>query len=45
MLTVIRPALQKALEKQIKDQIHQLDGLLYQVKLEADRAQQEVSYN
>lgn len=43
MLTVIRPALQKALEKQIKDQIHQLDGLLYQVKLEADRAQQEVS--
>ena len=43
MLKVLRPALQKALEKQIKDQVHQLDTLLWQVKQEADRAQKEVS--
>jgi hypothetical protein len=43
MLKVLRPALQKALEKQIKDQVLQLDTLLWQVKQEADRAQQEVS--
>jgi hypothetical protein len=43
MLKAIRPALQKALEKTIKDQLHQLDTYAYQVKLEADRAQQEVS--
>jgi hypothetical protein len=43
MLKVLRPALQKALEKQIKDQVHQLDSLAWQVKQEADRAQKEVS--
>ena len=43
MLKVMRPALQKVIEKVIKDKIHELDGLLYQVKLEADRAAQEVS--
>ena len=43
MLKVIRPALQKALEKQIKDQVHELDSLLWKVKQEADRAQKEVS--
>jgi len=45
MLKVIRPALQKVLEKQIKDQIHELDSLIYQVKLEADRAAEEVKKN
>jgi hypothetical protein len=45
MLKVIRPALQKVLEKQIKDQIHELDSLIYQVKLEADRAAEEVRKN
>jgi hypothetical protein len=45
MLKVLRPALQKVLEKQIKDQVHQLDSLLYQVKQEADRAQQEAVEN
>jgi len=45
MLKVIRPALQKVLEKQIKDQVHELDSLLYQVKLEADRAAEEVKNN
>ncbi len=43
MLKALRPALQKALEKLIKDKLHEFDGLAYQVKLEADRATQEVS--
>jgi hypothetical protein len=43
MLKVLRPALQKVLEKQIKDQVHQLDTLLWQIKQEADRALAEVS--
>jgi len=38
MLKVLRPALQKAVEKAIKDQATQLDSLLFQVKQEADRA-------
>ncbi|WYZ39912.1 hypothetical protein EsH8_IV_000253 [Colletotrichum jinshuiense] len=38
MLKVLRPALQKAVEKAIKDQASQLDSLLFQVKQEADRA-------
>lgn len=41
MLKVIRPALQKVLEKQIKEAVHQLDGVCYQIKTEADRAQSE----
>jgi len=45
MLKVIRPALQKVIEKQIKDQVHRLDTLAYQIKLEADRAQQDVKDN
>jgi hypothetical protein len=43
LLKFMRPALQKAIEKVIKDKAHELDGLAYQVKLEADRALQEVS--
>ncbi len=42
MLKVLRPALQKALEKVIKDKVHELDALAYKVKVEADRAIQEV---
>jgi hypothetical protein len=42
MLKVIRPALQKALEKTIKEQVHQFDTFTYQIKQEADRAQKEV---
>lgn len=42
MLKVLRPALQKALEKVIKDKVHELDALAYKVKLEADRAIKEV---
>lgn len=43
MLKVIRPALQKAVEKAIRDKINELDGLLYQIKLEADKAADEVA--
>jgi hypothetical protein len=42
MLKVLRPAIQKVLEKVIKDKINQLDGLLYSVKLEADKAKNQV---
>jgi len=45
MLKVIRPALQKAIEKVIKDKFHELDSLAYEVKKEADRAQKEVLEN
>ncbi|KAK4186842.1 hypothetical protein QBC35DRAFT_515923 [Podospora australis] len=41
MLKVLRPGLQKALEKVIKDQAHKLDGMLFQIKQEADRALDE----
>ncbi|KAG9228382.1 hypothetical protein BJ875DRAFT_477613 [Amylocarpus encephaloides] len=45
MLKVMRPALQKAFEKIIKDKVHELDSMAYQVKLEADRAAKEVKEN
>ena len=38
MLRVLRPALQKAVEKAIRDNASKLDAALYQIKLEADRA-------
>ncbi|KAI0138724.1 hypothetical protein F4776DRAFT_654405 [Hypoxylon sp. NC0597] len=38
MLKVLRPAIQKIAEKQLKDQFNQFDQLLYQIKQEADRA-------
>jgi DNA ligase-4 len=38
MLNVLRPGLQKALEKAIKDQATRLDSLMFQIKQEADRA-------
>jgi hypothetical protein len=41
MLKVMRPALQKALEKVIKEKVHELDSFCYQIKQEADRAAQE----
>ncbi|KAK4231477.1 hypothetical protein QBC38DRAFT_223649 [Podospora fimiseda] len=41
MLKVIRPGLQKALEKAIKDQAKKLDTILFQIKQEADRALDE----
>ncbi|KAI2636559.1 hypothetical protein GGS26DRAFT_549574 [Hypomontagnella submonticulosa] len=41
MLKVLRPAIQKTAEKQLKDQFNQFDQLLYQIKQEADRALDE----
>ncbi|PTB66491.1 hypothetical protein BBK36DRAFT_1119366 [Trichoderma citrinoviride] len=40
-LKAIRPALQKAIEKAIKDQCDKADEFLFQVKQEADRALEE----
>ncbi|KAK0128409.1 hypothetical protein ONS95_000382 [Cadophora gregata] len=45
MLKVMRPALQKALEKVIKDKFNEFDALAYKVKLEADRAIEEAKEN
>jgi hypothetical protein len=45
MLKVMRPALQKVIEKLIKEKFHELDTLAYEIKQEADRAQQEVLEN
>ena len=45
MLKVLRPAIQKVAEKQLKDQFNQFDQLMYQVKLEADRALDEAKQN
>lgn len=41
MLMVLRPGVQKALEKAIKDQAKRLDTLLFQIKQEADRAREQ----
>ncbi|KAL0473635.1 hypothetical protein QR685DRAFT_569668 [Neurospora intermedia] len=41
MLKVLRPGLQKALEKAIRDQATRLDSILYEIKQEADRALDE----
>ncbi|TVY47846.1 Uncharacterized protein LOCC1_G002934 [Lachnellula occidentalis] len=45
MLGFIRPALQKVIEKVIKDKCHELDGMLYKVKIEADRAMEQAKNN
>ncbi|PHH68648.1 hypothetical protein CDD80_7372 [Ophiocordyceps camponoti-rufipedis] len=41
MLTILRPPIQKAVEKAIKDQCNKLDAEMYQIKQEADRAAKE----
>jgi Family of unknown function (DUF5923)/Protein of unknown function (DUF4449) len=41
MLKVMRPALQRALGKAIRDKVAQLDQLAYSIKLEADRVLDE----
>ncbi|KAK3692166.1 hypothetical protein B0T22DRAFT_5924 [Podospora appendiculata] len=41
MLKVLRPGLQKALEKAIRDQADKIDTMLFQIKQEADRALDE----
>ncbi|TVY31893.1 Uncharacterized protein LSUB1_G008363 [Lachnellula subtilissima] len=45
MLKFMRPALQKVIEKVIKDKAHELDGILYKVKIEADRALEQAKNN
>jgi len=41
-LKAMRPALQKAVEKAIKDQFHQMDAFLYEVQKEAEKAKTEI---
>jgi hypothetical protein len=43
MMRLLRPSLQKVLEKQIKDQFNSFDAMAYQIKKEADRAKIQVS--
>ena len=45
LLKVMRPALQKVVEKQIRENVQKLDSLLYAAKQEADRAQAEAKRN
>lgn len=45
LLKVMRPVIQKVVEKQIRDNVHQLDGILYQINKEAERAKQEALNN
>lgn len=45
LLKVMRPVIQKVLEKQIKDSANELDGYLYEIKVEADRAAAEARQN
>lgn len=44
-LKVLRPVIQKAVEKQVRDNVHKLDGILFSVKKEADRAAEEAKNN
>jgi hypothetical protein len=43
LFRLARPAIQKVLEKQIKDSVHQLDGILFQIHQEAEKARRQVS--
>ncbi|KAJ4372587.1 hypothetical protein N0V86_007949 [Didymella sp. IMI 355093] len=45
LLKVMRPVIQKVLEKQIKDSVNQVDSMLYDIKKEADRAEAEAKRN
>jgi hypothetical protein len=45
LLKALRPAIQKAIEKQIKDSAHQLDGIMWQVNQEAEKAKQDALNN
>ena len=38
LFKVVRPVVQKVLEKQIRDSLHQADGIAYQIHQEAERA-------
>lgn len=45
LLKVMRPVIQRVLEKQIKDSVNQLDSMLYDIKVEADKAEAEAKRN
>jgi hypothetical protein len=45
LLKVMRPVIQRVLEKQIKDNVNQLDGIMFDVKREADRAAEDARQN
>ncbi|EOD44352.1 hypothetical protein UCRNP2_8965 [Neofusicoccum parvum UCRNP2] len=45
LVKIIRPALQKVLEKQIKDSFNQADSFLYAIHSEAERAKAELKKN
>lgn len=45
LLKVMRPVIQRVLEKQIKDNVNQLDALLYDIKKEADKAVEDAKRN
>jgi len=45
LLRALRPGIQKALEKRIKDNARQLDGILYEVHREAKQAENDAKNN
>ena len=42
LFSVVRPAIQKVLEKQIRDSVHQADEMAYEIHREAERAKDAV---
>ncbi|KAF2787484.1 hypothetical protein K505DRAFT_329656 [Melanomma pulvis-pyrius CBS 109.77] len=45
LLKVMRPVIQKVLEKQIKDSVNQLDAIIFDIKSEADKAAESAKRN
>lgn len=45
LLKVMRPVIQRVLEKQIKDSVNRLDGFIYDIKTEADKAAEDAKRN
>jgi hypothetical protein len=45
LLKVMRPVIQRVLEKQIKDNVNQLDAIIYDIKTEADKAEADAKRN
>jgi hypothetical protein len=45
LLKVMRPVIQRVLEKQIKDSVNQLDAIIYDIKMEAEKAAEEARRN
>lgn len=45
LFMVMKPVIQKAVEKQIRDNVSQLDAMMYKVKTEVDRAAEQAKRN